>query len=148
MNAQQTQTTMSQTTSQNIQNNQPINKKKKKKKSNRQKKQIELFEDYSELNKQAYNEAHEGSRQSLKIKLRNLKIQRTTAKKNYVFNYDFSGNIIQQESYRRAFIMNHLAKVKLGEAYGIEGTLPSIAEIMKESNKEKSKEDKSNEDNN
>lgn len=150
MNARQTQPTMSQTTSQNIQNNQSIqkNKKKKKKKSKIQKKRIETFEDFSELNKQAYDEAHKGTRQSLKIKLRNMKNQRTNAKKNNVFSYDFSGNIIQRESYKRAFIMQHLAKVKLGEAFGIEGTLPSIAEIMKEWNEEKSNEEKSNEDNN
>ena len=146
MNAHKTQTTMSQTTSQNIHNNQSIQKNKKKKNKSKskksQKKQIELFEKHSELSKQAYDEAHEGTRQSLKIKLRNMKNQRTNTKEIY----DFSGNIIQRESYKRAFIMQHLAKVKLAEAFGIEGTLPSIAEIMKEWNKEKSNEEKSNED--
>ena len=145
MNAHQTQTTMSQTTSQNIQNNQAIQKNKKKKKKSKskksQKKQLELFEKHYELNKQAYDEAHEGTRQSLKIKLRNMKIQRTKTKEPML--YDFSGNSIQRESYKRAFIMQHLAKVKLAEAYGIQHTLPSIAEVMKEWNEEKSKKEKS-----
>ena len=70
---------------------------------------------------------NEALRTALHIKHRNQKNKRMGAREVY----DSSGNMILNDTYRRNFIINHLAKKKLMESMERGDEMPTIAEIMK-----------------
>ncbi len=85
------------------------------------------FKDYVEMLNTIQNKMNEALRTALHIKHRNQKNKRMGAREVY----DSSGNMILNDTYRRNFIINHLAKKKLMESMERGDEMPTIAEIMK-----------------
>ena len=89
---------------------------------------------YVETQKQIRNEQRQAAKKALRVKLKNKRNTRV-GHSNSKIHLDSSGNDIQMQVSRRAFIMEHLAKVQLAKALGMEDKVPSIMSIIEKHNR-------------
>ena len=76
--------------------------------------------------KEMKTEELRSAKQAYKIKLKNQRNKRSGL--NVV---DTSGNELQTKTAKRLFIMEHLAKMRLMESFGLGHTVPSLIEVLK-----------------
>ena len=84
---------------------------------------------YVETQKQIRNEQRQAAKKALRVKLKNKRNTRVGQATNQ-FHLDSSGNTIQVQASRRAFIMEHLAKVQLAKSLGMEDKIPSLKSVL------------------
>ena len=84
---------------------------------------------YVAAQEQIQNEQRQAAKKALRIKLKNKRNTRVGQATNG-FHLDSSGNTIQVQAERRAFIMEHLAKVQLAKSLGMEDKVPSLKSVL------------------
>ena len=84
---------------------------------------------YLESQKQIRNEQRQAAKKALRVKLKNKRNTRVGQAPNQ-FHLDSSGNTIQARASQRAFIQNHLAKVRLAKSLGMEDKIPSLKSVL------------------
>ena len=84
---------------------------------------------YVAAQEQIRNEQRQAAKKALRIALKNKRATRRGQVDNQ-FHLDSSGNTIQIQASRRAFIMDHLAKVQLATALGMEDKVPSLKSVL------------------
>ena len=84
---------------------------------------------YIAAQKQIRNEQRQAAKKALRVKLKNKRNTRVGQATNQ-FHLDSSGNTIQVQASRRAFIMEHLAKVQLAKSLGMEDRVPSLKSVL------------------
>ena len=89
---------------------------------------------YVATQEQIRNEQRQAAKKVLRLKLKNKRKTRVGQATNQ-FHLDSSGNTIQVQASRRAFIMEHLAKVQLAKSLGMEDKVPSLKNVLDSYNK-------------
>jgi hypothetical protein len=89
---------------------------------------------YVETQKQIKEEQRQAAKKALRSKLKNKRNVRVGQASNQ-HHLDSSGNDIQMQVSRRAFIMEHLAKVQLAKSLGMEDKVPSLRSIIENHNR-------------
>ena len=84
---------------------------------------------YVAAQEQIRNEQRQAAKKALRIALKNKRNTRVGQATNQ-FHLDSSGNTIQVQASRRAFIMEHLAKVQLAKSLGMEDKVPSLKNLL------------------
>jgi len=84
---------------------------------------------YVAAQEQIRNEQRQAAKKALRVKLKNKRNTRVGQATNK-FHLDSSGNTIQVQASRRAFIMEHLAKVQLAKSLGMEDKVPSLKSVL------------------
>ena len=84
---------------------------------------------YIAAQEQIRNEQRQAAKKALRVKLKNKRNTRVGQATNQ-FHLDSSGNTIQVQASRRAFIMEHLAKVQLAKSLGMEDKIPSLKSVL------------------
>jgi hypothetical protein len=84
---------------------------------------------YVATQEQIRNEQRQAAKKALRIKLKN-KLNTRVGQATNQFHLDSSGNTIQVQASRRAFIMEHLAKVRLAKSLGMEDKIPSLKSVL------------------
>lgn len=84
---------------------------------------------YVETQKQIRSEQRQAAKKALRFKLKNKRNTRV-GQANSKIHLDSSGNDIQMQVSRRAFIMEHLAKVQLAKSLGMEDKVPSLKSVL------------------
>ena len=84
---------------------------------------------YVAAQEQIRNEQRQAAKKALRVKLKNKRNTRVGVANNQ-FHLDSSGNTIQRQASRRAFIMEHLAKVQLAKSLGMEDKVPSLKSVL------------------
>ena len=84
---------------------------------------------YVETQKQIRNEQRQAAKKALRVKLKNKRNTRV-GQVNSKIHLDSSGNDIQMQVSRRAFIMEHLAKVQLAKSLGMEDKVPTLKSVL------------------
>ena len=84
---------------------------------------------YIAAQEQIRNEQRQAAKKALRVKLKNKRNTRVGQATNQ-FHLDSSGNTIQVQASRRAFIMEHLAKVQLAKSLGMEDRVPSLKSVL------------------
>ena len=84
---------------------------------------------YVAAQEQIRNEQRQAAKKALRIALKNKRNTRVGQATNQ-FHLDSSGNTIQVQASRRAFIMEHLAKVQLAKSLGMEDKVPTLKSVL------------------